>query len=92
MICRSSASSATGSRAGATSAGVATIRRPCLATHTSSNEVGAHYERRGQAKPVSALTGLSYVPGIFLFFIGPIVWFVKRNGALNAYWRSLGAR
>jgi len=23
---------------------------------------------------------------------GPLVWFVQTNGALNAYWRSLGAR
>jgi F0F1-type ATP synthase membrane subunit c/vacuolar-type H+-ATPase subunit K len=59
--------------------------------YLTSNEVGGLYERRGQAKPVSALTGLWYFPGIFLFFIGPIVWFVKTNGALNAYWRSLGA-
>jgi hypothetical protein len=56
----------------------------------SSNEVGALYERRGQAKPVSALTGLWVFPGIFLL-VGPIIWFVKTNGALNAYWRSLGA-
>jgi len=57
----------------------------------TSNEVGALYERRGVARPVSALTGLWYFPGIFLLGLGPIVWFVKTNGALNAYWRSLGA-
>jgi hypothetical protein len=57
----------------------------------TSNEVGDLYERRGQSKPVSALTGLWYFPGVFLL-IGPIVWFVQTNGALNAYWRSLGAR
>ncbi len=57
----------------------------------TSNEVGGMYERRGQSKPVSALTGLWYFPGVFLL-IGPIVWFVQTNGALNAYWRSLGAR
>jgi hypothetical protein len=57
----------------------------------TSNEVGSLYESRGQAKPVSALTGLWYFPGIFIL-VGPIVWFVKTNGALNAYWRSLGAR
>ena len=56
-----------------------------------SHEVGNLYERRGQAKPVSALTGLWVFPGIFIL-IGPIVWFVKSNGALNAYWRSLGAQ
>ena len=56
-----------------------------------SHEVGGLYERRGQAKPVSGATGLWVFPGIFLL-VGPIIWFVKTNGALNAYWRSLGAR
>ncbi|SDE68834.1 protein of unknown function [Blastococcus fimeti] len=56
-----------------------------------SHEVGNLYERRGQEKPVSALTGLWYFPGIFIL-VGPIVWFVKTNGALNAYWRSVGAQ
>ena len=59
--------------------------------YLSSSETGELYERRGQAKPVSALTGLWYFPGVFIL-VGPIVWFVKTNGALNAYWRSLGAR
>ncbi len=57
----------------------------------TSNEVGEMYERRGQAKPVSGLTGLWYFPGAFIL-VGPLVWFIKTNGALNAYWRSLGAR
>lgn len=57
----------------------------------SSNEVGELYERRGEAKPVSGLTGLWYFPGVFIL-VGPLVWFVKTNGALNAYWRSLGVR
>ena len=56
-----------------------------------SNEVGDLYERSGRSRPVSALTGLWVLPG-FLLLVGPIVWFVKTNGALNAYWRSLGAR
>ncbi|WP_040339798.1 DUF4234 domain-containing protein [Candidatus Blastococcus massiliensis] len=56
-----------------------------------SHEVGGLYERRGQEKPVSAMTGLWYIPGI-LIIVGPIVWFVKTNGALNAYWRSQGAQ
>lgn len=59
--------------------------------YVTSSEVGGLYERRGQVPPVSGVTGLWYFPGIFLFFIGPIVWFVKTNGALNAYWRSVGA-
>lgn len=57
----------------------------------SSNEVGALYERRGQARPVSAVTGLWALLLGWFFFVGLIVWFVKTNGALNAYWRSLGA-
>lgn len=57
----------------------------------TSSEVGGLYERRGQARPVSAATGLwALLLGWFLF-VGLIVWFVKTNGALNAYWRSLGA-
>ena len=58
----------------------------------SSAEVGSMYERRGEAKPVSGVTGLWFFPGFLLLFIGPIVWFVKTNSALNNYWRSLGAQ
>ncbi|MCW2691731.1 MAG: conserved rane protein of unknown function [Mycobacterium sp.] len=57
----------------------------------TANEVGELYERRGMRKPVSGLTGLWYIPG-FLLLVGPLVWFIKTNGALNAYWRSQGAR
>jgi len=56
-----------------------------------SHEVGDLYERRGQQKPVSALTGLWFFPGMFIL-VGPIIWFVQTNNALNDYWRSLGAR
>jgi hypothetical protein len=59
--------------------------------YITSSEVGGLYSRRGQRPPVTGVTGLWYFPGIFLLFIGPIVWFVKTNGALNAYWRSVGA-
>lgn len=62
-----------------------------VSPYLQSHEVGNLYERRGQAKPVSALTGLWVFPGIVLV-VGPIVWFVKTNGALNAYWRSVGAQ
>lgn len=58
----------------------------------TSNEVGGLYERRGQAKPVSASTGLWYLLLGWFFFVGAIVWFVKTNGALNDYWRSVGAQ
>jgi hypothetical protein len=56
-----------------------------------SHEVGGLYQRRGQQPPVTALTGLWFFPGMFIL-VGPIVWFVKTNGALNEYWRSVGAR
>lgn len=58
--------------------------------YITSSEVGGLYESRGQAKPVSGATGLWYFPGVFIL-VGPLVWFVKTNGALNSYWRSLGA-
>lgn len=54
----------------------------------SSSEVGGLYTRRGQAAPVSGVTGC----WMFLPLIGGIIWFVKTNGALNDYWRSLGAQ
>lgn len=51
-------------------------------------EVGNLYQRRGQHTPVTAITGL----WILLPLLGGLIWFVKTNGALNSYWRSLGAR
>ena len=57
----------------------------------SSNEIGELYTRRGQTPPVTGVTGLWVIPG-FLLVVLPIVWFVKTNGALNDYWRSLGAQ
>lgn len=59
--------------------------------YLTSAEVGAMREKRGQEKRVSGATGLWYFPGIFIL-VGPIVWFVKTNGALNDYWRSQGAQ
>jgi hypothetical protein len=56
----------------------------------TGSEAGKMYERRGQHPPVSAVTGLWYFPGAFII-VGPIIWFVKINGALNDYWRSVGA-
>jgi hypothetical protein len=55
-----------------------------------SHEVGSLYERRGQQKPVSALTGLWFFPGM-LILVGPFIWFIQTNKALNDYWRSVGA-
>ena len=54
-----------------------------------SHEVGQLYERRGAQKPVSALTALWFFPGIFIL-VGPFIWFIQTNNALNAYWESVG--
>ncbi|GAB4079945.1 DUF4234 domain-containing protein [Modestobacter muralis] len=54
------------------------------------NEVGNLYARQGRPRPVSATTGLWVLLGSFIL-IGPLVWLIKSNGALNAYWRSMGA-
>jgi amino acid transporter len=41
----------------------------------------------GGASPVRGIYGL----WILLPFIGPIIWFVQVQGALNRYWESKGA-
>ena len=58
--------------------------------YITSSEVGDLRERVGQEKRVSAATGLWFFPGA-LILIGPFVWFIKTNGALNDYWKSMGA-
>ena len=70
---------------------VAIIFAASSSPYLLSHEVGRLYERRGQAKPVSAITGLWFFPGIFIL-VGPFIWFVQTNDALNEYWESLGAR
>lgn len=57
----------------------------------TSNEVGEMYEARREPPPVSTMTGLWNFPGA-LIIVGPIIWFVKTNDALNRYWVSLGAK
>jgi hypothetical protein len=59
--------------------------------YITSAEAGGLYEARGQQKPVSGATGLWAFPGVFII-VGPIVWFVKTNAAINDYWGSLGAQ
>jgi hypothetical protein len=56
-----------------------------------SHEVGQLYARRGQQPPVSAVTGLWFFPGMFIL-VGPFIWFIQTNNALNEYWQSVGAR
>jgi Domain of unknown function (DUF4234) len=54
-----------------------------------SHEVGQLYSRRGAEPPVTALTALWFFPGIFIL-VGPFIWFIQTNRALNEYWQSLG--
>jgi Domain of unknown function (DUF4234) len=54
-------------------------------------EVGNLYARQSRHRPVSAMTGLWVILG-WAILVGPLVWLIKTNGALNAYWRSVGAR
>jgi len=56
-----------------------------------SHEVGQLYSRRGAQPPVTAVTALWFFPGIFIL-VGPFIWFVRTNNALNEYWQSLGAQ
>lgn len=56
-----------------------------------SDEVGKLHSARGQQPPVTAVTGLWVIPGI-LILVGPFIWFIKTNGALNDYWKSLGVQ
>ena len=56
-----------------------------------SHEVGQLYARRGQEPPVTAVTALWFFPGIFIL-VGPFIWFIRTNNALNEYWASLGAQ
>ena len=46
-----------------------------------------HEDLDGGTSPVRGKTGL----WILLPLVGPIVWFVKVQGALNRYWESKGA-
>ena len=64
------------------------VQRDGVAADLLGDQAGPVLVEVGE--PVTGLTGLWYVPGIFLL-VGPIIWFVKTNGALNDYWRSQGA-
>jgi hypothetical protein len=56
------------------------------------SEIAGMYERRGMRSPVSGATGLWALLLGWCFGLGLVIWFVKVNGALNAYWRSQGVR
>jgi Na+/proline symporter len=49
------------------------------------SEIRKMYERDGRESRVSGWTGLWATLGI-LILVGPIIWFVKVQGALNRYW------
>lgn len=51
------------------------------------SEVGRMYARDGRQPPMTGWTGLWLFPfGVFV--IPAIVWFVKVQGSLNAYWEN----
>jgi hypothetical protein len=50
------------------------------------SEIRKMYEREGRESRASGWTGLWATLGL-LILVGPIVWFVKVQGALNRYWR-----
>jgi hypothetical protein len=50
------------------------------------SEIRKMYEQDGRVSPVNGWTGLWGTLGI-LILIGPIVWFVKVQRALNRYWQ-----
>jgi hypothetical protein len=52
-----------------------------------AGEVQQLYERDGQEAPLSALWGL----WLLLPIVGPFIWFIRVQGALNAFWESKGA-
>lgn len=58
---------------------------------TMPDEIGKMYERRGMTAPVNALTGLWAALG-WIILVGPLIWMIQTNGALNDYWRSLGVQ
>ncbi|HEY6834913.1 MAG TPA: DUF4234 domain-containing protein [Gaiellaceae bacterium] len=52
------------------------------------SEVAYMYEKLdGDKSPVSAIYGLWFL----LPLIGPLIWFIQVQGALNRYWESKGA-
>ena len=50
-----------------------------------ASEVGKLYTHTGRNAPVTGWTGLWVIPGL-LIIVGPIVWMVKVQRALNRYW------
>jgi hypothetical protein len=54
-------------------------------------ELEKFYQRQGRESPVSWTVGLWSSVGLLLCGLGPIVWFVLVNRAINDYWRALGA-
>ena len=55
---------------------------------TIPNEIDKMYQRDGRQSPVSAVWGLWFL----LPLIGNIVWYVRVQRSLNAFWLSKGSR
>ena len=67
------------------------LRRHRRRRSSSATRSGQLYARRGQEPPVTALTALWFFPGMFIL-VGPFIWFVQTNNALNDVLGSLGAQ
>jgi hypothetical protein len=52
--------------------------------------VGKAYEEADYEPTVSGWTGLWFVPGVLLLFLGPLIYLAKVQGALNNLWTTLG--
>lgn len=51
------------------------------------SEIGNMYERAGEPKPVSGVTGFwNFIP-----LVGTIIWIFKVQNALNHKWEAMGA-
>ena len=51
------------------------------------HEVGAIYEKAGQERPVSAVTGF----WVLIPIVGYFIWVYKVQGAINTRWEQMGA-
>jgi hypothetical protein len=53
------------------------------------DEIQKMYQAEGERSPVTALTGLWFFPGLFIL-VGPIIWYVQVQNALNDFWGRRG--
>lgn len=51
------------------------------------HEIAGAYESKGRTAPITALNGLWMIPGT-LIIVGPLVWFIRTNNAVNELWAN----